>query len=78
MTMTPATRIPGYLSVKAAAQELGIGERSVRELIERGRLRSSRLGRLHFVQTRAVETYRRVRSARHRTRRDGRSVRHQA
>jgi excisionase family DNA binding protein len=61
-----ASRTPGFLSVKAAAHVLGIRQRSVRELIERGRLRSSRLGRLHFVSTRAVESYRRARRARQR------------
>jgi excisionase family DNA binding protein len=59
-----SVRVPGYLTVKAAAFALGISERSVRELIERGRLRSTRLGRLHFVQTRAVDLYRRNRRRR--------------
>jgi excisionase family DNA binding protein len=54
----PALRVPGYLSVRAAAERLGIRERSVRELIERRRLPSTRLGRLHFLASEAVETYR--------------------
>ena len=62
--MVSAPRVLGYLSVKAAAQTLGMRERSVRSAIERGRLRSSRLGRLHFLPTRAVEDYRRVRRVR--------------
>jgi excisionase family DNA binding protein len=62
--MVSATRVPGYMSVKAAAQELGIRERSVRNLIERGRLGSTRLGRLHFISTRAVEDWRRLRRLR--------------
>ena len=66
--MVSAHRVLGYLSVKAAAQELGLRERSVRSLIERGRLPSSRLGRLHFLPTRDVEEYRRVRRARARRR----------
>ena len=67
----PALRVPGYLSVRAAAERLGIRERSVRELIERGRLASSRLGRLYFLAHDDVEAYRgerrqRVRRARQR------------
>ena len=54
----PAIRVPGYLSVRAAAERLGIRERSVRELIERRRLPSTRLGRLHFLASEAVEKYR--------------------
>ncbi len=54
----PALRVPGYLSVRAAAERLGIRERSVRELIARGRLASSRLGRLHFLAHDDVEGYR--------------------
>ena len=50
-------RVPGYLSVRAAAHLLAIRERSVLELIERGRLESSRLGRLHFLPTRRVLAY---------------------
>jgi excisionase family DNA binding protein len=54
----PALRVPGYLSVRAAAEMLGIRERSVRELVERRRLASARLGRLHFLPSAAVEAYR--------------------
>ncbi len=61
-----AVRLPGYLSVKATAESLGIGERSVLELIERRRLASSRLGRLHFIPTRLVQAYRTERRLRHR------------
>ena len=66
----PALRVPGYLSVRAAAERLGIRERSVHELIERRRLSSTRLGRLHFLPSSAVETYhgerrRRARQRRH-------------
>ncbi len=69
-----ALRVPGYLSVKAAAAELGIRERSVRSLIERKRLSSVRLGRMHFIQTRLVHQYGvarrlRLRRARRRDRR---------
>ncbi len=60
----PALRVPGYLSVRAAAERLGIGERSVRELIERGRLAASRLGRLYFLAHDDVEAYRGERRAR--------------
>jgi excisionase family DNA binding protein len=65
----PALRVPGYLSVRAAAERLGIRERSVRELIARRRLSSTRLGRLHFLPSSSVERYhgeRRRRARRHR------------
>jgi excisionase family DNA binding protein len=68
----PALRVPGYLSVRAAAELLGVRERSVRELIERRRLASTRLGRLHFLSSAAVEAYRgerRLRARRGRSRR---------
>ena len=51
-------RIPGYLSVRAAAEWLGMGERGVRHLIERRRMVSTRLGRMHFIPTREVSAYR--------------------
>ncbi len=54
----PALRVPGYLSVRAAAERLGIRERSVRDLIARHRLGSTRLGRLHFLASASVEAYR--------------------
>jgi len=60
----PALRVPGYLSVRAAAERLGMRERSVRELIERGRLASSRLGRLYFLAHDDVEAYRGARRER--------------
>lgn len=65
-------RAPGYLSVKAAAQILGIGERGVRHLIERNRLASTRLGRMHFIPTRLVHAYGVQRRLRLRRRRKGR------
>ncbi len=52
---------PGYLSVRAAAERLGLHPRSVRDLIERGRLRSERLGRMHFLPAAQVDAYRRGR-----------------
>lgn len=61
--LAPRTAVgaPGYLSVRAAAERLGLRPRSVRSLIERGRLRSQRLGRMHFLPTAQVEAYRRGR-----------------
>ena len=59
-----AAGAPGYLSVRDAAERLGLQPRSVRSLIERRRLRSQRLGRMHFLATGDVEAYRRVRRAR--------------
>ncbi len=50
-------RVPGFLSVKAAAHYLGIRERSILGLIERNRLPSTRLGRMHFIPTRSVRAY---------------------
>ena len=57
---------PGYLSVRAAAERLGLRPRSVRSLIERGHLRSQRLGRMHFLPTAQVEAYHRTRRTRRR------------
>ncbi|GEM_PF-3627073 len=66
-------RVPGYLSVRAAAESLGIRERSVLGLIERRRLTSTRLGRMHFIPTREVQAYGVVRRLRlRRSRRRGR------
>ena len=67
---SPRTAIgaPGFLSVRAAAERLGLQPRSVRYLIEHGRLRSQRLGRMHFLPSGQVETYRRARRARARRR----------
>jgi excisionase family DNA binding protein len=67
---SPRTAVgaPGFLSVRAAAERLGLQPRSVRYLIEHGRLRSERLGRMHFVPSGQVETYRRVKRARARRR----------
>ncbi len=59
-----AVGAPGYLSVRAAADRLGLRPRSVRYLIERGHLRSQRLGRMHFLPTAQVEAYRRSRRTR--------------
>ena len=59
-----AAGAPGYLSVRDAAERLGLRPRSVRSLIERHRLGSHRLGRMHFLTTGDVEAYRRVRRAR--------------
>ena len=61
-----AAGAPGYLSVRAAAERLGLQPRSVRSLIERRRLGSQRLGRMHFLATGDVEAYRRARRARSR------------
>lgn len=67
---SPRTAIgaPGFLSVRAAAERLDLEPRSVRYLIEHGRLSSQRLGRMHFLPTGQVETYRRARQARARRR----------
>jgi len=63
---SPRTAIgaPGFLSVRAAADRLGLQPRSVRYLIEHGRLKSQRLGRMHFLPSSQVEMYRRAKRAR--------------
>lgn len=61
-----AVGAPGYLPVRAAAERLGLHPRSVRRLIERGRLRSQRLGRMHFLSATQVDAYRRGRRAKRR------------
>jgi excisionase family DNA binding protein len=68
---SPRTAIgaPGFLSVQAAADRLGLQPRSVRYLIEHGHLRSQRLGRMHFIPSAQVEAYRRTQRARARRRR---------
>ena len=63
-----AVGAPGFLSVRAASERLGMQPRSVRSLIERRRLSSQRLGRIHFIPQGQVEAYRRVRRARARAR----------
>jgi hypothetical protein len=70
---SPRTAIgaPGFLSVRAAAERLGLQPRSVRYLIEHGRLSSQRLGRMHFVPSGQVEIYRRAKRARARRRHGG-------
>src|SRR5687767_9805238 len=70
---SPRTAIgaPGFLSVRAAAERLGLQPRSVRYLIEHGRLKSQRLGRMHFVPSGQVEIYRRAKRARARRRHGG-------
>ena len=67
---SPRTAIgaPGFLSVRAAAERLGLQPRSVRYLIEHDRLSSQRLGRMHFLPNAEVEAYRRARRARARRR----------
>jgi excisionase family DNA binding protein len=59
-----AVGAPGYLSVRAASEQLGLRPRSVRSLIERGRITSQRLGRIHFIPQAQVDQYRRIRKAR--------------
>jgi hypothetical protein len=67
---SPRTAVgaPGFLSVRAAAERLGLQPRSVRYLIEHGHLSSQRLGRMHFVPNGQVESYRRAKRARARRR----------
>ena len=63
-----AVGAPGYLSVRTASEQLGMSPRGVRSLIERGRITSQRLGRIHFISQAQVDQYRRVRRARARAR----------
>jgi hypothetical protein len=56
-----AVGAPGYLSVRRAAEVLGIQPRSVIYLLANGLLKSQRLGRAHFLPVAEVERYRRVR-----------------
>ena len=67
---SPRTAVgaPGFLSVQAAAERIGIQPRGVRYLIEQGRLESQRLGRMHFLPSGQVEAYRRAKRARVRRR----------
>jgi hypothetical protein len=56
-----AVGAPGYLSVRRAAEMLGLRPRSVIYLLAVGRLTSQRLGRWHFLPVAEVDRYRRVR-----------------
>jgi hypothetical protein len=56
-----AVGAPGYLSVRRAAEVLGLRPRSVIYLLQQGIISSQRLGRAHFIPTAEVERYRRVR-----------------
>jgi excisionase family DNA binding protein len=53
--------VPGFLTVRGAAEQLKLAPRSVRDLIYAGRLPSVRLGRVHFVSVGDVELERRRR-----------------
>jgi excisionase family DNA binding protein len=57
----PRAQVPGYLTVKGAAEHLKLAPRSVRDLIYAGRLPSVRLGRVHFMSVGDVELERRRR-----------------
>lgn len=59
-----AVGAPGFLSVRRAAEALGIRPRSVIYLIQRGLLLSTRLGRSHFLAVAEVERYQRLRRER--------------
>jgi hypothetical protein len=59
--MVARAAIPGFLTVKGAAEPLGLAPRSVRGLIYAGRLPSVRLGRVHFLHVADVEAERRRR-----------------
>jgi hypothetical protein len=59
-----AVGAPGFLSVRAAAERLGLRPRSVIYLLQRGILSSQRLGRAHFLKAVDVERYLRVRRER--------------
>ena len=59
-----AVGAPGFLSVRRAAEALGIQPRSVIYLIQRGLLASTRLGRSHFLPVSEVERYQRLRRER--------------
>ena len=48
--------MPGYLSVKGAAQQIGVSERT----IEAGRLPGARIGSMTVVKAGSLEGYRRV------------------
>jgi excisionase family DNA binding protein len=61
-------RIPGYLSVKEAANLIGVSARCVYNYIESGRLPAVRVGSMTAVEEEAVRNYRRRPVGRLRTR----------
>lgn len=66
---TPSVkRLPGYLSVKEAAQIMGVSERSVYGYINAGKLPGVRIGTILAVETEAVLRYERRAPGRDRVR----------
>ncbi len=65
---SPLGRVPGYLSVKEAANQLGLSLRTVYGYLENGRLAGAYIGDLRVVSAEAVATFERRSPGRARTR----------
>lgn len=61
-------RVPGYLSVKEAAQLIGVSERTIYGYVEAGKLPAARIGNMTVVEVESVRGYRRRAPGRLRTR----------
>jgi excisionase family DNA binding protein len=58
-TRLPLARVPGYLSVKEAAQLIGVSERTIYGYIEAGKLPASRIGTLIVIDAQSARRYQR-------------------
>ena len=61
-------RVPGYLSVKEVAQQLGVSERTIYGYLEAGRLSGARIGSMTVIKAESLKGYRRRAPGRVRTR----------
>jgi excisionase family DNA binding protein len=61
-------RVPGYLSVKEAAQLIGVSERTIYGYVEAGKLPAARIGSMMVVEAESVRGYQRRAPGRLRTR----------
>jgi len=62
------SRVPGYLSVKEAAQLIGVSERTIYGYVEAGKLKASRIGSMIVVEAESLRDYERRAPGRVRTR----------
>ncbi|HEY1353124.1 MAG TPA: helix-turn-helix domain-containing protein [Ktedonobacteraceae bacterium] len=67
-TRPPLARVPGYLSVKEAAQLIGVSERTIYGYVESGKLPASRIGTLTVIDAQSARRYQRRAPGRMRTR----------
>lgn len=61
-------RVPGYLSVKEVAQQIGVSERTVYGYLEAGKLAGARIGSMTVIKVESLKGYQRRPPGRVRTR----------